>query len=138
MEIKIKKDTIKTFFLVVGVVVVVSLFVFLITKTGSGTTVLANGESVIMENGNQVLIMKAQTGYSPNSFDVKANTESVLRIQTKNTYDCSTSVVIPALNVSKVLPPTGSTDIALGSQKEGTVINGSCGMGMYRFKIKFS
>jgi plastocyanin domain-containing protein len=138
MKVFIKKRSLKTFFLVAGVFLVVGLLMVLMLSGGSGTTAQASGESIITENGKQVLLMNARVGYTPNSFNAKAGTDSILRISTNNTFDCSSSVVIPALNISKTLPTTGTTDIALGTQKAGTTISGSCGMGMYKFKIKFS
>jgi hypothetical protein len=41
------------------------------------------------------------------------------------------------MNISKILPQSGTTDIDLGSPKLGT-IQGTCGMGMYPFEINFS
>jgi hypothetical protein len=38
------------------------------------------------------------------------------------------------MNISKALPPSGVTEIALGELKEG-VLQGTCGMGMYPFQI---
>jgi len=40
------------------------------------------------------------------------------------------------MNISRMLPQSGSVDIDLGIQKTGT-LNGSCGMGMYPFEIEF-
>jgi plastocyanin domain-containing protein len=45
-------------------------------------------------------------------------------------------VRIPSLNISKSLPASGLTDIELPNSNAGT-LQGTCGMGMYRFEIDF-
>jgi hypothetical protein len=40
------------------------------------------------------------------------------------------------MNISELLPNSGSKDIDLGTPKVGT-LQGSCGMGMYPFQIDF-
>ena len=52
------------------------------------------------------------------------------------TFDCSSFVRIPSLNIPKILPPSGTTDINIGSPQVATLY-GTCGMGMYPFEIDF-
>ncbi|MEI6222703.1 MAG: cupredoxin domain-containing protein [bacterium] len=87
--------------------------------------------------GKQIIPISVKGGYTPSSNTAKANTPSILRMTTKNTYDCSLALVIPALGVQKMLPRSGDTDIVVPPQQPGTVLNGSCSMGMYNFSVKF-
>ena len=138
MKIFIKKKTLTTFFFIIGAIVLVGLFIYLVSTGGNNTPVQTNTESVIMENGKQILLMNARAGYTPNSFNAKANTESILRVTTENTFDCSATVNIPSLNIRQVLPITGITDINLGTPKQGTIIYGTCGAGLYKFTMRFT
>ena len=86
--------------------------------------------------GAQVIEISAKGGYEPVSQTAKAGVPTVLRVKTDGTYDCSTALRIPALRVSRQLPPTGETLIDLGTPAAGT-LRGTCSMGMYSFAINF-
>lgn len=92
---------------------------------------------VTVENGVQIISIKAKSGFSPNNITAQSNTPTILRITTENTYDCSAYVSIPILSYSKFLPSTGSSDIEINPQSKGAEILGSCSMGMYGFKVTF-
>lgn len=87
--------------------------------------------------GKQIIDLTAKGGFSPNTITAKANVETILNVITNKTFDCSSSIRIPKLNISENLPLTGTTQIALGSYNSGEEIDGTCLMGMYNFKIKF-
>lgn len=95
-----------------------------------------NIHNVSIVDGKQIVEIKAKGGYSPRISVAKANMPTILRFDTNGTFDCSASVRIPSMNVSKILPNSGSTDIDLGNPKLGT-LQGTCGMGMYPFEINF-
>ena len=61
---------------------------------------------------------------------------TILRINTNGTFDCSSSIRIPSMNIQKNLPQSGVTEIDLGTNEKG-ILKGSCGMGMYPFQIEF-
>ena len=136
----------------VGVIAVITIgVVLLMIGSGGGSTGQTQGVSTVNQNttattasgvseqeGKQYIDVKAKNGFTPGVVTAKANTNTILRVSTQNTFDCSSSIVIPKLGVSKVLPTTGKTEIDLGSQKPGTEIQASCSMGMYRLTIKFS
>jgi plastocyanin domain-containing protein len=84
----------------------------------------------------QVIEITAKGGFTPRKSTAKAGTPTTLRINTEGTFDCSSSVRIPSMNVFQNLPPSGVTDIDLGIQPLG-VLSGTCGMGMYPFEIDF-
>lgn len=93
-------------------------------------------ENVAIVDGKQVIDLTAKGGYSPLQSVAKAGVPTVLRVSTKGTFDCSSAIRIPSMNISKNLPQSGSTDIDLGSPQLGT-LQGTCGMGMYPFEIEF-
>ena len=108
-----------------------------LSNTGTNTqkeSTLVNNVSIV--DGKQIIKITAKGGYTPDKSIAKAGIPTVLRFNTNGTFDCSSSVRIPSMNIFKMLPQSGATDIDLGSQKTGT-LDGSCGMGMYPFEIEF-
>ena len=106
---------------------------FFISKEKSNDP-LANNVSVV--DGKQIIEISAKGGYQPRKSIAKAGIPTIIRFNTKGTFDCSSAVRIPSLNISKSLPQSGATEIDIGEGKLGT-LQGSCGMGMYRFDIEF-
>ncbi len=96
----------------------------------------ASVDNVHVINGQQIIEIKAKGGFLPRRTLAKAGIPTILRFNTSGTFDCSASVRIPSMNISKSLPPSGATDIDLGSAQIG-VLKGTCGMGMYPFEIDF-
>lgn len=92
----------------------------------------ANNVSIV--DGQQIVTLTAKVGYTPRVSTVKAGIPTVLRVETKGTFDCSSQIRVPSLNISQSLPATGTTDIALGSLSVGE-LDGTCGMGMYPFQL---
>lgn len=93
-------------------------------------------ENVSIVDGVQIVEISAKGGYLPQRSTAKANIQTILRFETRGTFDCSSSVRIASMNISKILPSTGTTDIDIGVQPIST-FQGSCGMGMYPFEIDF-
>lgn len=98
----------------------------------AGTDSAAN--NVTMEGDVQIVEITAKGGYTPRVSTVRAGVPTVVRFNTKGTFDCSSSVRIPSMNISRALPPSGVTDIAIGILEPG-VLDGTCGMGMYPFQL---
>lgn len=107
------------------------------TPNVTGTTIEVPVNNVTIEGGKQIIQINARGGYSPRSSVAKAGIPTIVRFNTSGTFDCSSSVRIPSMNISKILPQTGSTDIDLGTPSVGP-LSGSCGMGMYPFDINFT
>ena len=106
-------------------------------KTTTKVLVLEeNIHNVSIVDGKQIIEINTKGGYSPKLSEAKAGMPTTLRFKTNGTFDCSSSVRLSSMNISKILPNTGSTDIDLGTQKLGT-LSGTCGMGMYGFAIEF-
>jgi hypothetical protein len=93
--------------------------------------------NVYLEDGVQIIEIRAKGGYSPAQTTAKAYLPTLLRMVTDDTFDCSSSVMIPDLRLRKRLPLSGSTDIQLPTIPENTEITVYCGMGMYSFDLDF-
>lgn len=106
------------------------------SQAPSARTEKANENNVSVVDGKQIVEIDAKGGYLPRKSLAKAGIPTVIRFNTQATFDCSSSVRIPSMNISKILPQTGSTDIDVGIQKVGP-LQGSCGMGMYPFEVEF-
>lgn len=107
------------------------VIIFLLFFVGDDGTV-ANSKIV---NSMNYIQMTAKNGFTPNYFSVKSGLPTSLKIITNGTFDCSSIVNIPKLNISKNLPFTGETEISIPSQIVGTRIEGYCSMGMYKFTV---
>lgn len=109
---------------------------FMLTRSGGATEQITNANNVTVVDGKQIIEIHAKGGYQPRKSIAKAGMPTILRFDTNGTFDCSSSVRIPSMNISKVLPQTGSTDIDIGSPQLAT-LQGTCGMGMYPFEVDF-
>ncbi len=106
-----------------------------VTKYDVGQAAATN---VSMANGEQIVEISAKGGYSPRATVAKAGVPTIIRVKTNATFDCSSSLRIPAINYSQVLPATGTTDITLPAQAAGSTLKALCSMGMYNFSINFT
>ncbi len=86
---------------------------------------------------NAVTIRALNDGYFPASSRAAAGQPVRLDLLTDKTYSCAQAFVIPALNIERLLPPSGVTSIELPAQKAGSVLRFSCSMGMYTGQILF-
>jgi plastocyanin domain-containing protein len=118
--------------ILIGVALIGGAILF--TK-GDGNANL-NGNNVSIVEGKQIIEISAKGGYQPRKSVAKAGLPTILRFNTNGTFDCSSSVRIPSLGISQILPQSGKTDIDLGLPQAGT-LQGMCGMGMYRFNLEF-
>lgn len=94
----------------------------------------ANNVSIV--DGKQIVEIKAKGGYSPVKSTAKAGIPTIIRVQTKSTFDCSSLVRIPSMQISEILSANGTKDIDIGTPEAG-ILRGTCGMGMYPFEINF-
>lgn len=134
--IQIKKTTLQNI-LIIGLIVIVGIIGVVLANNKKDVPEFSSSEAVTIVDGKQIIDITAKGGYTPRVIEAKANQETILRISTKNTFDCSSALVIPSLGVNKNLPVTGKTDIVIAAQAPGSEIDGTCSMGMYGFKIKF-
>ena len=122
--------------ILIATALIVGAIVFTRGGSSSGSDIGVTGNNVSIINGKQVIIIRAKGGYQPRKSVAQAGLPTVLRFDTNGTFDCSSSVRIPSLGISKILPQSGETDIDLGLLQVGT-LQGMCGMGMYRFELEF-
>lgn len=94
------------------------------------------GNNVSVVDGKQIIEIRAKGNFTPNKTVAKAGVPTILRFDTQGTFDCTSVVRIPSMDITKNLPPSGSTDIDLGTPAMAT-LQGTCGMGMYPFEIEF-
>ena len=125
----------KTFISTLMVLVFIGI-AFVAVKGGGTPRPAVNGNNVSVIDGKQIIDLAARGGYSPQKSVAKAGIPTILRFTTNGTFDCSSFVRIPSLNVSKSLSASGKTDIDLGIPRGG-ILRGSCSMGMYPFEIDF-
>lgn len=114
--------------------VLIFVVVFLIFS-GSDSSFKDAIKATSDSNGNQVITLKAKNGFEPKISSIQANKSATLKVDTSNTYDCSSTISIPKLGISSVLPASGEKEFTIPPQMAGTVIDGTCSMGMYNFKI---
>jgi len=92
--------------------------------------------NVSMVDGKQVIEITAKGSYQPRKSAAKAGIPTVLKFNTNGTFDCTSVVRIPSMNITQNLPPSGTTEIDLGTPSVAK-LQGTCGMGMYPFEIDF-
>lgn len=123
---------------VISIIIAIVLIggAFMLANNNGGTNSTANANNVSIVDGKQIIEITARGGYQPRNSVAKAGVPTIIRFETSGTFDCSSSIRIPSLNIFKSLPQTGSTDIDVGTQSVGKLV-GSCGMGMYPFSVEF-
>jgi len=105
-------------------------------KAVNDSQVVGSAENVSIVDGVQIVEIQARGGYWPRKSVARAGIPTVIRFNTTGTFDCSSSVRIPSLDISKILPQSGATDIDIGTHATST-LQGTCGMGMYPFEVSF-
>ena len=124
-----------TIFSIIIAVTLIGGSIFLL-KNNPQTTNDAPVNNVRVVDGKQIINIHVKGGYQPTKSVAKIGIPTVLRFETGGTFDCSASIRIPSMNIGKILPPSGTTDIDLGTP-EITTLQGTCGMGMYPFEVDF-
>jgi len=131
----------KNIILMVSITVAVLLIMFALSSGKNTQQPEVKGDttpSVTQEGDTQVInVVSTSGGYYPQNIVAKANTKTVLRMESKNSYGCERSFRIPKLNITDILPQQGITEFDLGTPSSGENILGTCSMGMYTFTIKF-
>lgn len=97
----------------------------------------SEASATLNESGEQVVNIFARGGFSPKSVSATQGVATILNVETKGTYDCSSVLSIPKLDYYQNLKPTGIETIAIPAEKATGTIDVLCGMGMYRSEIIF-
>jgi plastocyanin domain-containing protein len=109
---------------------------FMLVGRGDTESQVSSAGNVSIVDGKQIIDIRAKGGYTPRKSIAQAGIPTIIRFNTQGTFDCSSAVRIPSMNISRSLPQTGSTDIDIGTPQVAT-LKGSCGMGMYPFEVEF-
>ncbi|HBD25196.1 MAG: hypothetical protein A2566_01205 [Candidatus Zambryskibacteria bacterium RIFOXYD1_FULL_40_13] len=120
--------------IIISVLLIGGVVVLGKNNSGAENDVPANNVTVV--DGVQIIEIKAKGGYFPRKSIAKAGMPTIVRFNTAGTFDCSSYVRIPSMNIGQNLSQSGATDINLGIQLAQS-LKGSCGMGMYPFEIEF-
>lgn len=129
----------RTIILSIGIaIILIGITIFLTNKKVDPENLLAVMNNVRVVDGTQIIEISAKGGYAPHVTEAKAGIPTILRVSTNGTFDCSSSLVIPAIDYRSNLPISGTTDIPVPPQAVGAELNGTCGMGMYNFSIRFN
>ncbi|OGI71193.1 hypothetical protein A3B84_01530 [Candidatus Nomurabacteria bacterium RIFCSPHIGHO2_02_FULL_35_13] len=120
---------------VLAAIILITGAVFL---TGNSNRQNDSINNVNIVDGKQIIEINAKGGYFPGVTKAQANLPTVIKVNTKGTFDCSSALVIPSLNYRKNLPLSGETVIDVPPQKPGARLQGLCAMGMYNFSIDFN
>ena len=96
-----------------------------------------NANNVSIVDGKQIIVITAKGGYSPRRTSAKAGIPTIIKMDTRGTFDCSSALAIPSIGYRNNLPPSGETAIEIPPQAVGTSMRGLCVMGMYNFSINF-
>ena len=110
---------------------------YYVTTSGPSRQSGGSIDNVTMEAGRQIVAIGVKRGYTPQNTLAKAGVPTILRLTTSGSFDCSSGVRIPSMGIVKNLPPTGTTDVDLGTPEAGR-LQGVCGMGMYSFAVDFA
>jgi hypothetical protein len=85
--------------------------------------------------GAEATINVLAHGYDPPVVQVKAGVPARIHLVTNNLSSCTRSFVIPALNVERLLPYSGTETIDIPASQPGQIAY-TCGMGMYSGTIE--
>lgn len=122
----------------IAILLGISLIWILTPNTDKTGVTPNNSVTVREENGIQYIHILAKAGYTPGQAQAKANMPTVLEVETKGTYDCSSTINIPQIGYRNSLSPTGTTKIEIPKDKTSEPLEILCGMGMYRATVNFS
>jgi plastocyanin domain-containing protein len=101
----------------------------------SGVTAVVGSGAKDAQGGYTIHV--TENGYSPVELHLPANRPVSLEWVTENTQTCARSVVIPGLQYTKILPPTGRIKLDIPPQPKGTILRYTCSMGMYPSQLVF-
>ncbi len=136
---QVKKSTLQKVYIVLAAVILFALFLMVSSAKDSNSTETSTSQiNSEIVGDTQIVRITAKNGYSPTVVNAKAGVDTKLIVKTNGTFDCSIALAIPKLKISEFLPATGEKTFDLGKQKAGETITGTCTMGMYSFRIKFS
>ena len=85
----------------------------------------------------EIVLEVQNSGYFPTTLKAPAGKELTLNLITDQTYSCARDFVIPSLDYYQLLPETGTTQVNIPAQEQGSTLFFTCSMGMYTGQIVF-
>lgn len=96
----------------------------------SSTPRVAGVSAAVANNIQQIDIQVNSSGYYPKNITLKKDVLTRVTLKTDRTGGCARSFTIPSLNLSRILPETGTEIIEFTPTKAGPMVF-ACSMGMY-------
>lgn len=130
----------KTILITISVLLGIGIIWLLISGNSTqneGLKANSSNAAVVQQANQQHIKILALGGYTPNQINAVSNKDTVLEFETKGTYDCSSSISIPALSYLINLPPTGKTKVRIPAAEAKDSIEILCLMGMFSATIQF-
>ena len=87
--------------IIIAIVLIGGAFMLANNSGSAGSTANANNVSIV--DGKQIIEITARGGYQPRNSVAKAGVPTIIRFATNGTFDCSSSIRIPSLNIFKSL-----------------------------------
>lgn len=141
MSKKVKVKNAGLLYALVAIAVVFLFILFAVLAKGGDVQQPATGDSstVSAQGDTQYIEITAKAGgYYPKTINAKAGVKTIVKFVTNKAYGCETAMTIPSLGITKNLPPTGVTEIEIGTGQQGKDLLITCLMRMYSATIKFS
>ena len=101
------------------------------------TSASETGVTVPVAENGELLLQVENDGYFPQTLKAPAGQAVTLNLVTNKTYSCSRDFVIPGLDFYQLLPDTGTVQVSIPAQAEGSKLYFTCSMGMYTGQIVF-
>ena len=97
----------------------------------TGSEPVGSGQVPNLQDGKQIVTIDVKsTSYKASTNTLKVGVPVKLILKTNNVFSCARSFTIPSLNISKLLPSTGTEIIEFTPTKLGK-LTFTCSMGMY-------
>ena len=97
----------------------------------TGSEPVGSGQVPNLQDGKQIVTIDVKsTSYKASTNTLKVGVPVKLILKTNNVFSCARSFTIPSLNISKLIPSTGTEIIEFTPTKLGK-LTFTCSMGMY-------
>lgn len=93
--------------------------------------------AVQIDGDRQLVTIKAKNGFDPNMVNLDSTKKTTVKVQTDKTFDCSNTMVISKLGITKELPPTGEVEFDIPPQESGSKVTAVCSMGHFTLDFNF-
>ena len=120
----------KNILITIVVLIVIAIVILIATESASKPIENSTNQSVVMENGFQVIHMtESAAGYLPNSFTIKKGVPVRWEIESTPDRSCANALIVPSYKIREFLKP-GSNVLEFTPTQTGQ-IPFSCSMKMF-------